>query len=249
MKHGKLLALLAVVALLSGCAEEPQGGNGQLRVDLSTSPELNVVATRAVENLPDAVILPAPAGFAMVINGAGDFVQNFESIPAELVVLEKGSYSATATCGDPNTEGFDVPAFGVTVPFEIEWNKTTRVDMTAKLTNMAVSVGYTKEFKAYFSDYSVEVIRSAATVLAFAKDETRLAFLKPQAFMVKVNYTRSSNGKTGSMEFDVASNTVACTYHKITLNVNEGAVGGAAFEFKWDDEVETVALEAIDVTP
>jgi hypothetical protein len=253
MRHGKLFTLLVAGALLAGCVEEPQKrGSGQFLVDVSASAELNVVATRATENLPAAVTLPTADQFGLKITQDENPVRTFTAIPSEPVTLEEGNYTAAASYGNPEEEGFGKPCFGATEDFTIMWDGApgyaiAEVEMTATLTNMAVSVEYTDTFKDYFADYDVEILRGSATepIVEFAKDETRLAFIKPQAFKVKVNYKRYDDSTGKSATHDITADVAACTWQRITLGVDD--VNGANITITWNDEMEPIDLGEINV--
>jgi hypothetical protein len=171
-----------------------------------------------------------------------------------------GDYTAIALCGDVEVEGFEKPAFGVVQPFTVVHNVETSVALEAKLMNMAVSVApkvYPAEtksrFEQYFSTWSVEVLRENEVqeidvkIAEFAKDEARVLYLKPEAFKLKLNYTHQSNGKTGSRTIEVGENVKACTLYEVSLDVNDGHVGGKQIVITFDDTTEIIELGDIEV--
>lgn len=242
--------------LLAGCAKDAgavQGGDGTIDVRLSTSSEVvSVEATRVAGSLEGIVETPANSEFSLRIvrDGANPETSPFWDDITQYPVDTKhqvGDYTATALYGDANVEGFDKPAFGVKdQPFTVEHNVVKTVPLTARLLNTAVTVDCTNEFKGYFSDYSITVLRGAVEVAEFSETETRALFLKPEAFSIRVDYTHQSNGKTGSYTLAVAE-VDACTHYVLKLNVNEGKVGGAEIEIIWNDDTQTVELDPVDI--
>ncbi|MDR2890259.1 MAG: DUF4493 domain-containing protein [Alistipes sp.] len=254
MKHRTLFALPAVLAgiLLSGCAAdgETRGGSGTIDLQLTASSEAVVVeATRGT--IP-GITAPEESQFSLVIvkDGANPATSprwdDITQYPTDNK-LQVGGYTATAAYGDPDSEGFERPAFGVSEHFEVLHGQTVTVALEARLVNTAVTMEYTDDFKNYFSDYTVTVVNEGADAKTFVKDETRAMFVRPEAFSLRLDYTRQSSGRSGTVSYDMADliegEVAACTHYKVGLDINEGHVGGAAIVINLDGNIEEIPLE------
>lgn len=254
-----LMLSVAVAGLLfSGCTKTPDGeqdGNGRLEIRFSADTGLDVVSTRA-EAVP-GLVAPSASEFSLNIKkngGTPDESWDWESLTdyPEENPLVTGSYTATALYGDIALEGFGKPAFGATETFVIRNQETTPVTLDARLANMAVTVSYTDRFKGYFPTHSAAILRGDQQVVLFAQGETEVAYIKPEAFRVRLDYTHQYNGneqRSGYKISDVATNVGACTWQKIEFDVNNDAgVGKAVITIRFNDYTEPVELEPVDVS-
>ena len=257
MNRKTLFALLAAGLAFAGCgreaAEGPAEGSGQLAIDFSVTPDVNVVSTRA--NVP-GVTAPDIEDFSLRIYAKGGnpdtglFYPVITDYPSAMW-HGVGNYVAVALCGDINEEGFDKPAFGVTKEFTIEAGMSKTETLEARLINTAVTVECTEAFRNYFSDYGVSLEKNDTEIVEFTKalfstdSDSYVAFVKPEAFKLNLSYTRRSNGVADEKEVTVLS-VNPCTHYKVRFDVNGGAVGGATLVITWDDTVEPV-VEPIEI--
>ena len=248
--------MLVVGLAFAGCnreAEGPAGGSGQLVIDFSATPDVNVVTTRA--DVP-GVTAPATTDFDLRLYAKGGNPETGLFYPVitdydPTMWHSVGNYVAVALCGNIDEEGFDKPAFGVTKEFTIEDGISKTETLVARLINVAVTVECTEAFENYFSDYNVSLERNDAEIVEFTKalfstdSDTHVAFVKPEAFKLKLSYTRQNGGATGGKDVEV-SIVNACTHYKVRFDVNNSAVGGATLVITWDDAVEPV-VEPIEI--
>jgi hypothetical protein len=163
-----------------------------------------------------------------------------------------GEYTAEVSWGDIDEEGFDKPAFGATRDFTISDGAMTTVAITARLTNVAVTVEGTEAFLNYFRDCTVAVERGGQKIVDFTEalfttdSDVHAAFVRPEPFTLKLSAIRRSNGEPFTKVIDVTT-AAACTHYKVKYNVNNGAIGGATLDITWDDEVISVTPIEIEV--
>lgn len=240
---------------LSGCSTDTrQASDGAGRVDFSLASDLSLAesgpASRAT--VP-GLIEPGESDFNLTVVHDAYAREVYDGVftdyPNEELLLEVGSHTATATFGDIDQEGFGSPCFGATESFTVVKDDTAVVEMTATLKNMAVRVDYTDEFKAYMSNYSATIARDGAGIATFAKGETRAAFVKPEPFEIKVNYTLPFNGvaeRTGSRTYTIDEDIDEATLLNIEFGVNGGEVGSVEVTIAWGD-MTPITLDPVDV--
>lgn len=232
------LAILASAAILWSCSEDKSEAEryGTIQPQLRTSTEVAVVTK--------ALVAPAQNAFALTLASAdGSYTQSWASIDDYPVNMQhvEGSYTATASCGSPEEEGFDKPCFAGSKSFAVTGNATTPVVIECALANTGINVAYTEVFKKYFATYSATVTSSTGSEISFAGDESRTAYVKPGDFAVKVSYAKS-NGTTGSKSYTVTG-VEARQLYNITFNVNDGAVGGASISIVFNSDLPSKDLE------
>lgn len=244
MKSRTLVVLAAAGLMLASCTKDKQGdqgeGTGRLRVQLSADPAVTEQATRALE-----LQAPADEQFSLrVVKSDGKYDRSWDDItkyPGEGYYIKTGYYTATAVCGNPSDEGFGKPAFGVTENFSIIHGTTAQVEMTAKLTNTAATVGYTTAFEHYFPEHYAVITTGNDNELSFEENPAEAAYFEAKPFTVTIYY-KDQRGDEDSAQFNVTTGVTACKYFNIVFDVNKnsGGVGGAAIEVKFDGRVEVV---------
>lgn len=146
-----------------------------------------------------------------------------------------GNYTLTAFYGDPESEGFEKPAYSGSVPVRVSDGQTSRVSLTATVVNAKISVVFTDEFKKYMTDYSGQFVTAKGTY-EYTKDETRPLYIAPGSATFTVRVVKP-NGQEGS--FNIASiNAQARHHYVITVNVNGGNVSDASMTVSFDDTLE-----------
>lgn len=156
-----------------------------------------------------------------------------------------GNYTLTAFYGDPDTEGFEKPAYSGTVPVRVSDGQTSRVSLTATVVNAKISVVFTDEFKKYMTDYSGQFVTSKGTY-EYTKDESRPLYIAPGSATFTVHVVKP-NGQEGT--FNIASiNAQARHHYVITVNVNGGNVSDASMTVSFDDTLdqEPVTIDLSD---
>jgi hypothetical protein len=240
-----ILATAAISAALSGCSKE-KVGYGTASFDAAAD-ESVAVETKSTASL-GLTKLPSASDFKLAVTG-DNYSQSYARLSAYDATTKYavGSYSATVTYGDVSVEAFDTPCFKATSAFSIMDKQNTAVALKATIQNAVVFITYTDAFKKYFSDYTFTLKTSTFnTELAFAKGETRKAFISPAAFSVSGKVT-TQTGEVKSVPSTTFSDIAAATYYKITYDVNGGAVGSATITVTIDDSIADTITLTIDL--
>ncbi len=238
MKNIRFTHIAAAALLLTACAKAPETGisdSGQMSIRFGTNTQ-----TLPAGNLsaPDA------SQFSLSIlkndNSVHEYWDNILLYPAD-TKFPIGTYRATANYGNVNVEDYDSPCFMASRQFEIKTDKTTEVELTAKLVNTAVHISYTEAFKSYFTDCTTTLTKTSGVIpgqkFTIAPEETRTLYIAPADFTVETVYTKP-NGKQGRSAVPCTGVT-GCQWYDITFDVNEGQVGDANISVILNDEVIT----------
>ena len=113
--------------------------------------------------------------------------------------------------------------------------------MTASLVNAGVRVSRSEAFSKYFTETTVELTSAAGAVIPFVEGESRVAYVAPENFVLKVTYTKP-NGTKGSKTFRV-NGVQPRTIYTVHLDVNGGEVGQAGIVVEFDDSVNVENVE------
>lgn len=234
---GTLVALLG--GMLWSCSEDPgySGNTGSVRplVDLDrtvTTPREGR-ATHTLEGAPTAADLSL-----RLTASDGSFSREWAAV-ADFDAAEQfkvGTYTLEAWHGTAGAEGFECPYFYGSTEVRVQDASTTEVALTASLSQAMVAVEYTEAFRSYMTDWSATV-----NTVAYVQSETRPVFLTPGTVTVNVSFTKP-NGKKGE-NFKVAEFTASAKkYYKVTVDLNNGEVGGAAIVVTYSDDMEDVEV-------
>ena len=243
ISKGILAVAAAAVALgLPSCADENpwSGSQGLGGIKLTLAPSPNYVegapSTRAPESL---FAVPDASDFSLKLEKIdGSFSKEWNSL-AEFESEEgfpAGAYTLTAFYGSIEDEGFEKPHFLGSEQLTVLEDKETSVDIEAVLANTLVSVEYTDAFKNYFTSWSAEVHSEGHGYNAVPGDETRPVFVAPGSVDIAVDFTdpQNRNAKVQAASFEA----LARHHYHVTIDVNNGNVGGAQIVISFDDSVE-----------
>ncbi len=174
MKITNVTLLLSLLIFVStSCtqdeASEPQNEIGFLRLDLG----LNVSVNKGRANTVST------DDFEVTIYDAEDNIvvsfDRFAEIPGE-IPLESGEYYLVASSGEVANPAFEAPYYeGTSDNFVIEKEEVTTVSVTAELGNVKVSLNYSDDVQADFSDWETTITTTSGS-LSFEKDETRSGY-------------------------------------------------------------------------
>ena len=195
-KNCVFMALLAVLVLFCSCERENQnssdGKEGTLRINLNRSSEIdNVDATRS-----DDVFLPLIDDFSLKVLRGEDLKGTWDKFSEyqDALIFPIGNYTAEASYGNLEEEGYEKPYFYGSADFVIQDQKTTDVTITCTLQNSLVGINYSESFKNYFEAYSVKVTSSLGNEIIFNPAEVRNAYFKPGT--LDITATVSKQGST-----------------------------------------------------
>ncbi len=178
-------------------------------------------------------------------------IRNYEGIdnlPSELW-LSVGNYVAEAWAGDSVPASFDAKYYKAYLPFVIEKDVTTNVDLKCTLANVVTSVKYDSEVVDALQDYTLTV-RHTKGALKFDGNDTRKGFFMMPNGVNDLTWTLSAttfDGKPFSTKGTIANVKSATEY---TINVkytgNLPEVGASIVEISVD-ESEVQVNQSVEV--
>ncbi len=156
-----------------------------------------------------------------------------------------GAYTFEVSYGDPKFGGFNKPYYFGSTPLTVLENKTTPVNITAKLCNAMVTVRYSEAMNQYFTEYSGEVT-AGTSIYVYSPEEMRTLYVVPGRVSLNINVTKP-NGVTGKLNA-IDFQAEAAHHYVIDVTVNNGNVGGGALNVTFNSDVveETVDLDISD---
>lgn len=223
-----MIGLFLGMGLVSSCQSEIEEAQGYGYLQLSSVDVNKSVTTRADVTSSEAIAVDVLDESASVVKHADDWKELND------VLLPVATYTIKAYSADKDKEaqGFDAaPYYEGQTEVAIEANKAKAVEVTCKLAQSMVSVGYSESFKNVFTDYACSIEGADALSISFAKDETRAAYVKSgQALTLKVDF---GSGKVFSQE--ITDNAEAAYYYKVNLDITEE--GNASFDITVDQTI------------
>lgn len=245
MKQMKtLIGLLVLLGALS-CTKtrlSSDAGEGTVTFEVSADYDLMEVTKSSVSDYAD---LPQTSDFSLVIKDkAGK--ETWSGLLTEWDPTTKllvGDYTAEASYGSLEDEGFNKPYFFGSKDFTIAAGETAEVSVEVLLANTIVKIGCSDIFKSYYTDYSFELTRGTSDIASYSKDETRGVFIDGYKLNVSgVFTTETGTQQTFSAEY---SNLDAATAYTMQFDLTN--VGGKSVTISFNDTVETVELEDFEL--
>ena len=241
MKHLKtILSVLALVLAVS-CTKSQVEGNGHVSFALSSDLE---IADQTKSSVSQFTALPASGDFVLTITDATNAIVWTGKLSEwdSATLLPVGNYEVSATYGALENEGFDKPYFTGSASFTIVDEQTTKASVTVRLANTVILVSCTDSFKKYYQDYSFNLVRNGQTIVSFAKDETRAAFIDGYRISLEGTVTGPAKTQTFTKEY---SNLKTATAYTIVFDASN--VGGATITISFNNNVETINLGDIEL--
>lgn len=242
-----LLICAGLTGLVSCSNEEGFHGDGsEGRVVLELSADGRVMMNTRADDTKVSVV-PEPSDFDILLEKQdGSFSKKFANV--DLFNREEGfpigTYTISAEYGDGENEGFELPHFYGSQEVTVEAGIASYVNLTASLANAMVSVRYTDDFRSRFAAYSTMAkSETGAEAVAFAQNEDRPAYMKPEVIDLRLTLTNSQGDQVTVAPY---SFTARPQHHYIvTMGVKENAESGEALlDVQITEEVEA---EYIDI--
>lgn len=148
-----------------------------------------------------------------------------------------GAYTLTAYAGDLMTEGFDCPYLEGTTSLTVLEADEAVAQVNAKVGNTLVSVDYTDNFKKYMKSYAATVHSDGYSYIDIPAGETRPAFLVPGEVSLALEFTNQQGQSLKLQPADFPA--LAAHHYHVTMDVNEGNVGVATLQIKFDNLIES----------
>ena len=184
-----------------------------------------------------------------VTSDDGSFVRTWDRL-ADFSTEEKfpvGYYNVEVNYGDREAEGFDcTPAYYASQRIKVIEAVTVPVNMTARRTHAEVNVAYTDAFKSYMSRATTRVESASGYKSYFVTSATfteeRSSLVAPGNIVVYVSFTKQNGAEANDVKVTEFA-AEACHRYNITLDVNNGGVGGPRLTVDFDDTVDTEQVE------
>lgn len=247
-KNSKSAAIACAITLmgLAGCHNEDfPGGDTTGKGQLVPGVELNIEVIGSKASARGDGDLTINDLSLTIKSTDGSYSKTWASVAdydgSELFPI--GAYTVSAAYGDPTDEGFEKPAYFGTASVTVVENESTPVSLTATLANAMVSVEYTEAFKKYMTSWGAEVHAEGGDYLYIGSEETRPMYIRTGDATLSVEFVKP--GKTDKVKLQVLSFKAQARHHyHATIDVNNGGVGEAVLNIKFDD---TVSEETVDV--
>lgn len=241
-----MLTLAAAMGLTSCSDESPWEGStteGGINVNLTADGRV-MRHTRADDGV--SPVVPESSAFGIALAKSDDsYSKSWASVDA--FNKEKGfpigDYKLTATYGDLNTEGFELPCYQGVSDVHVAPGETSNVDVTATLANAMVSIRYTADFMENFSSYSAAVQTEGHDWVVFAQNEDRPAYIAPSE-EVKLNITlANADGERVTVQ-PAGFRAQARRHYVVTIGVNGNTTSGdLALDVVFDEDVVAETIE------
>lgn len=161
--------------------------------------------------------------------------------------FEVGNYTLTATCGNPDEEGFEKPSVSGEADFTVVEGKATNVSLEAIPDKAMFSISFDEALTGYMSSLSAKVHTAGGADFDYSSSETKPLYIKPGTTSVSVDFVKP-NGKGGT--FEVASvNAEARHHYSLTVNMageGSGSIEGITVVFDETLETEDVTIDISD---
>ncbi len=183
-----------------------------------------------------------------IVSEDGEVNESFlaENFPADKE-FAIGKYTMTATYGEIDAEGFDVPAVKGESQFSISEGNTTEVELTATPSKAMVSISFDEGLKGYMTSLSATLTSFAGTEIEFSQDEVRPAFVKPGNTCLNISFVKP-NGKGATVEVANFDAEARCHYDiSVTMGGDGyGEISGITVQFDESLEQEDVMIDISD---
>lgn len=250
-QKGLLLLALVPGMVLAGCSDDnPWGGSddkGGIALNLQSDGRLMRHGTRADDT--QCPIVPDANAFGIKLtksdNSFSKTWSNLEGFNRE-TEFTIGDYTIEATYGDLNEQGFERPFFKGSNEVHVSPGAVSTVNVTATLANAMVTMRYTDQFLANFSEYSASIqTPNHSEPVLFPKGETRSAFIDPtgDGNVELILTLKNADGKSVNVKPASFKAKPRCNY-VITVNVTGNvSKGDAVLSVEFSEDVVTDNIE------
>lgn len=243
-----LLLAGAVVGLFS-CSNEDgfrtSDGDGKILLDLRS--DGNVISSTRADDTKVSVV-PEPSQFAIALEKQdGSFSKKYLNMDAfnRESAFPIGTYTLSATYGDMEQEGFELPYFSASQEVLVAAGEESKVYLTATLANCMVSVRYKEEFTKLFSAYGASLKSESSpetSRIAFAANEERPAYMKPEVIELRLSMTNSQGKSVEVAPFSFTA--LPRTHYILNIGVNQSSgTGDITLNVEITEEVESEFVE------
>ena len=214
----------------------------QGQIDVSVSANKQLIGSRANDNgeTPDA------NDFGISITSAeGEEVAAYSKLSDfQPFKAKAGTYTVTATYGDAGAEGFDAISFAGSEQVVVKRKETAQATVTCTINKALVHIGYTDDFKKYFTQYDAYIATSKGKEVTYAADESRAAYFVPGNLRVYLRVKKSGADQTVTLN---PKDFTAQAQHEYYLSMDVDA-SSATLTVTFTDELQNKVEEPINVS-
>ena len=231
-----ILTSLLVVSCTSDDITTPSTVAGHINLKVQTDNSVAEAVSRTTT--ADLSLLESITADKLTIsmtNESGSYAASWPTyyeFPSEKE-FPAGSYTMTASYGNEEAEGYDLPRLFGQTSFTVSGGKVSSVQVTAKVSNSLVSFEPTDEFVKYFKSVKIILTTNTHTIVV-EPNETRPVYINPGNATVGAHVTMPS-GNEGTItigKFTAKQGTL----HRIGLDV-DATTGSAVLTVTFDDNL------------
>lgn len=154
-------AVITALFLMAGCSKTSIGsGPGTLSINIAHDPSTTTVTAQSKAGTPDA------ADFTVDIMKSGSVHKRYSPVGASSknITLEAGNYSIVVYSKEFTAPAFENPVYGASKDFTITEGGSEEVNLTCTQTNAGITVIYSNDFKAAYTNYSTLVTHTSGSL-------------------------------------------------------------------------------------
>lgn len=153
-----------------------------------------------------------------------------------------GNYVFEVGYGDTEAEGFDAEAaYADSKKITVAEGRATGVELCATQTHAMVSIVYTEAFKNYLARATVNLTAASGAIGSFVYSptytESRPLYIKPGQVTLRADIEKRNGVKATNLDLGGFVAEARRHYH-VTVDLNEGNVGGATMQITFDDQID-----------
>ncbi len=218
--------LMTALAMLTACNDGIDFADGTGTISPLVDYDPTVISARAASGTRAAAIgdITVDDLTLTLVSEDGSVNESFlaSEFPADRG-FAVGKYTLSASYGDPEAEGFELPAVFGEAELSVTEGKATQVALTATPSKAMVTVKFDESLTNYMTECSARLHTPGGAYIDYATTETRPVYLKPGNVALSVSFTKP-NGKGGTLE--VTNFTAeARTHYTMTLSLGGDGVG------------------------
>ena len=240
MKSITLTCLAAGILVLAACGKtDPSQG----RITFSLE-EGNVAEVATKGSVSNYAALPASTDFSLEIKNSLGATVYSGALGAwnPATELATGNYTATARYGDASEEGPGKPCFEGSASFVVVGGQNTNVRIPVSLGNCIVTIACTDAFKNYYPSQSFRIT---------TPDHPDGFSFNGKGIFVAYQFSVSGSLTTlAGQEYNFPERSFrgeAATCYTVKFDVSN--VGGLSITVTFNDSVQTVTLEDVQLNP
>lgn len=240
MKLSSCIYTAIALVVLAGCSAETDpavSGGGKISPTISVDP--GVVEATDSRSTDDITL--SPDDFSLTLSSASGAVNRTWDKATDFPTSELwpiGEYTLTASYGNINNEGFDLPCYAGEAKVAVTEGAVASAGVTCTLSNSMVTILTTDAFRGFFTSYAVQIVTPGDHTIGYPNDETRPLYVKPGNVSLIIDVTKP-NGTHATFTPSAVIEAQARHHYRVNLDVNSGEMGQGTLVVSFDDSFTT----------